>query len=389
MRFNYTEEQLAIQSMVEKFAQKELAPRAAEIDRTKEFPYDLYRKIGELGIIGMPHPQEVGGSGTDFLSYCLALEELGRADCTFGPTLTATTSVIKYILNFAKGAQRERWIEEYVKPIIRGEATGSVAVTEPNSSCFDMAATQTTALRKGDEYVINGNKMFSTCAGLENNKFAVVWAVTDLKERTKAYFIVPKGTKGYTVGRVLPKMGMRGSDTRELFFEDCRVPAENMLTPTVAGQSHLQSPNVAGIRGNHSRLTLASYAIGLHRHCLEESLSWAKQRVTYGMPLSERQLIQGWLAEMATDLEISRALRDRNALRYDQDEMTQADGSMVKLVCAENALKAANYATEIFGGMGFMEDVPVNRRYRDAKGLTLIQGGPTLHKWLIAKEMGC
>jgi alkylation response protein AidB-like acyl-CoA dehydrogenase len=384
MDFTYTEDQLAVRDMMERFTRKELAPIAADIDRTSEFPYEVYRKLGELGIIGMTLPVEAGGSGSDFLSFCLAVEELARADSLFGPTLTAQLSACRYILTFGSGEQKEKWIDEYVKPIARGLASGATASTEPNRSSFDTHGNQTTAVRDGDEYVINGNKTFCTSAGLENNKFVLVWAITDKETRKTDVLLVPKGTPGYRIGRKLPKMGMRGSDTRELFFEDCRVPAFNLMKVPSVGRS-----KEVGSLHYHSRLTSASNAIGLHRHCLEDSLSWAKDRISWGQPIAQRQLIQGWLAEMATELEISRMLRDKCAWLYDRGELTVKDASMLKYVVAENAAKAANYATEIHGGMGFMDDVPVARRFRDAKGLTVIQGGTTIHKWLIAQELGC
>lgn len=384
MDFTYSDEQIAVRDMMERFTKKELAPIAAEIDSTGEFPYEVYRKLGELGIVGMSLPVEAGGSGSDFLSFCLAVEELCRAESSFGPTLTAQLSACRYILNFAKGEQREKWIEQYVKPIARGEATGATAATEPNRSSFDTNGIQTTAVLDGDEYVINGSKTFCTSAGLENNLFVLVWAITDKKTNKVDVLLVPKGTKGYTIGRKLPKMGMRGSDTRELFFDNCRVPAFNLMVVENVGRS-----KEVGSLHYHSRLTSASNAIGLHRHCLDESLSWAKDRISWGAPISSRQIIQSWLAEMATDLEISRLLRDKCAWLYDRGELTVKDVSMLKYVVAENASKAANYATEIFGGSGFMDDVPVARRFRDAKGLTVIQGGTSIHKWLIAQEIGC
>lgn len=384
MDFTYSEEQQALRDMMQRFTQKELAPRAAEIDATGEFPYDLYRKLGDLGIVGMTLPPEAGGSGSDFLSFCLAMEELARAESSFGPILTAQLSACRYILTFAQGEQKEKWIEQYVKPIAQGLATGATASTEPNRSSFDTNGIQTTAVRDGDEYVINGSKTFCTAAGLDNNLFVLVWAITDREKRTTDVLLVPKGTEGYTIGRKLPKMGMRGSDTRELFFDNCRVPAENLMKVPSVGRS-----KEVGSLHYHSRLTSASNAIGLHRHCLEDSLAWAKERISWGQPISQRQIIQGWLAEMATELEISRLLRDKCAWLYDRGELTVKDASMLKYVVAENAAKAANYATEIHGGMGFIDDVPVARRFRDAKGFTVIQGGTPIHKWLIAQELGC
>jgi len=243
---------------------------------------------------------------------------------------------------------------------------------------------QTTAVRDGDEWVINGSKMYSTAAGLKNTLFVIVWAIVDKQTRASKMFLVPSGTRGMVLGKKLEKLGLRGAETREIFFEDCRVPLHNILDNEKSSEI---SP--VGDTQFHSRLFHSSNAIGLQRFCLEEALRFAKERKTFGMPLSERQLIQGWLAEMATDIEISTLLRDRAAWRYDRGELGVAEAAMVKYVCAENAFKSANYATDIFGGMGFMEGVPVVRRLRDAKGITIILGGVTLFKWIIAKELGC
>lgn len=383
MNFEYTEEQRAVRDMMRAFTAKEIAPYADEFDRTQEFPYHTWKKLGELGVINMNLSEEAGGSGADILSQMLAVEEISYADSSFGPVLTAQQSASRHILHYAKEPQRSEWIEKYVKPIARGEAFGATALTEPNSSSSDVEAMKTTAVRDGNEWVINGSKMFSTAAGLKGCQFVLVWAVTDKQTRARKMFLVPHGTPGFVMGKKLSKLGMRGADTREMFFENCRVPLENILD---GGDSASINPVSANTQF-HSRLFLASNAIGIQRFCLDEAMNFAKERVTWGVPLSERQLIQGWLAEMATEIEISTLLRDRAAWKYDRGELGVAEAAMLKYVCAENAAKAANLATEIFGGMGFMEEVPVVRRFRDAKGLTIIQGGSTLFKWLIAKQL--
>lgn len=384
MEFNYTEDQVAIQEIARKFALIEILPGVEEVDRESKFRYDVYKKMGDLGIIGLSLPEEIGGSGADFLSFCLAAEEICYADSSWGPVLTAQLSPIKYILTYGNDAQKEAWIDQYVRPIVAGDATGATASSEPNRSSFDTNGIQTYAVREGDEFVINGSKTWCTSAGLDNNLFVLVWAITDKASRKIDVLLVPKGTPGYTIGRKLPKMGMRGSDTRELFFDNCRVPAFNLMEVKNIGLS-----KEVGTLHHHSRLTSASNAIGLQRFCLDQSLEWAKNRVSWDLPISQRQIIQGWLAEMDTEIQISRLLRDRCAWLYDRGEMTVKDASQLKYVVAENAAKAANLATEIHGGMGFMDDVPVGRRYRDAKGLTVIQGGTPVHKWIIAKELGC
>lgn len=384
MDFHYSEEQVALRDMMKVFAAREVSPLAEHVDKTQEFPYEVWSKLGELGIINMNFPEQAGGSGADMLSQCLAIEEIGYADSSYTPTFSAQQSSCRHILRYAREPKRSEWIETYVKPICRGEAWGATALTEPNSSSNDAGSMQTTAVRDGDEWVINGNKMYSTASGMKNTLFVIVWAIVDKQTRASKMFLVPAGTPGFVVGNKLPKLGLRGADTRELFFDDCRVPLDHILD----GENS-SDINPVGDTQFHSRLFLASNAIGLQRFCLDEALRFARERKTWGVPLSQRQLIQGWLAEMATDIEVSTLLRDRAAWRYDRGEMTVAEAAMVKYVCAENALKAANYASDIFGGLGFMEGVPVVRRLRDAKGLTIILGGITLFKWIIARELGC
>ncbi len=384
MEFQYSEEQRAVRDMMKSFAAREILPQAEHVDRSQEFPYENWKKLGELGVINMNLPQEAGGSGADMLTQCIAIEEVAYADSSYVPTFAAQQSSCRHILRYAREPQRSQWIEKFVKPICRGDAWGATALTEPNSSSSDAGSMLTTAVRQGDEWVINGNKMYSTAAGLKNTLFVIVWAIIDKETRASRMFLVPSHTPGMVLGRKLEKLGLRGAETREIFFEDCRVPLENILDNEKSAEI---SP--VGDTQFHSRLFHASNALGLQRFCLEEALRFAKDRKTWGVPLSERQLIQGWLAEMSTDIEISTLLRDRAAWRYDRGELGVAEAAMVKYVCAENALKSANYATDIFGGMGYLEGVPVVRRLRDAKGLTIILGGVTLFKWIIAKEMGC
>lgn len=385
MDFNYTEEQRALRDMIKTFTAKEILPHADYHDRTEEFPYKTWKKLADLGVVNMTLPEDVGGLGADMLSQCLVIEEIGYADSSYAPIFSAQLSSSRHLLRYARKAHRAEWIEKYVKPIAGGEAFGATGLTEPNSSSSDAASMKTAAILDGDEWVINGSKMYSTAAGLDGCNFVLVWAIVDKQTRARKMFMVPKGTPGFTVGNKLKKLGMRAADTRELFFESCRVPLDYILD---GGDSDGIDPVKADTQA-HSRLFLASNAIGLQRFCLDESIKFAKDRVTWGIPLSQRQLIQGWIAEMATEIEISTLMRDRAAWRYDNGGLGAAEAAMLKYTCAENAVKAANLATEIHGGMGFMEGVPVVRRYRDAKGLTIIQGGSTLFKWIIAQELGC
>ena len=375
----YTEAQLQIQAMVRDFARKEIAPGAEERDRTSQFDYGLYRRLGELGLPGMLLGEEYGGSDCDALSFCLAIEEISRVDMSLGMTLWVG---VQGAQSMARGSreQIDAWRDRYIVPTVRGEVVSAGAITEPDAGS-DTAALRTRAVLDGDAWVINGSKIFISNAGLENCAFAMVLCRTD---DGFGIIIVPKGTPGYGIGRPLRKMGLRSSDTRELSFEDCRVPAMNLLGGRGSGRQAI----VGG--GFHiTRLYLASQALGLASECLDVALAHAKQRVAFKRPIARFQYVQGMLVDMALEVEMGRLLRDKACRMHDARMPYAKEAAMAKLFCTEMAKRAADSAVQVFGGLGYMDETPVSRYYRDIRASTIAEGTSEVQKHIIAREMGC
>lgn len=376
--YGYTSAHLAIQRTVRDFARKEVAPGAAERDRESRFDYGLYRRLGDLGLPGMPFPQEFGGSGADTIAFCLALEELSRVDMSLALTLWVG---IQGALSMTRGSEEQvaAWRESYIEPTVRGEIVAAGAITEPDAGS-DTAAIRTRAVLEDGQWVINGSKIFISNAGLDNCAFAMVLCRTD---EGFAIIIVPTGTPGYNIGPPLRKMGLRSSDTRELSFEDCRVPAVNLLGGRGSGRQAI----VAG--GFHiTRLYLASNAIGLASECLDLALAHAKSRVAFKRPIIRFQYVQGMLVDMALETELGRLLRDKAARMHDAGQHFAKEAAMAKLFCTEAAKRAADNAVQIFGGLGYMDETPVSRYYRDIRAATIAEGTSEVQKYIIAREMG-
>ncbi len=375
----YTEAQLHIQRTVRDFARKEVAPGAEERDRESRFDYDLYRKLGDLGLPGMVFREEFGGSDADSLSFCLALEELSHVDMSL--TLTMWVGV-QGAQSMARGSDEQvaAWREPYILPTVRGEIVSAGAITEPDAGS-DTAAIKTRAVLDGGEWVINGSKIFISNAGLDNCAFVMVLCRTD---EGFGLIIVPRGTPGFRLSAPLRKMGLRSSDTRELSFEDCRVPEMNLLGERGSGRQAV----VAG--GFHiTRLYLASQAVGLAAECLDLSLAHAKSRVAFKHPIARFQYVQGMLVDMALGIEAGRLLRDKAARMHDGRLPYAKEAAMAKLFCTEMAKRAADAAVQIFGGMGYMDETPVSRYYRDIRATTIAEGTSEIQKHIIAREMGC
>jgi len=375
----HTEAQEAIRRTVREFARNEVQPGAHERDATGHFDYDLYRRLCELGLAGMPFREEFGGAAADSLSFCLALEEVSRVDMSLGLTLWVG---IQGALSMTHGSEEQisAWRDSYVAPTIRGEAVSAGAITEPDAGS-DTAAIKTRAALDGHEWVVNGNKIFISNAGLDNCAFAMVLCRTD---EGFGIVIVPKGTPGFTTGPPLKKMGLRSSDTRELSFADCRVPELNLLGDRGSGRQAI----VAG--GFHiTRLYLASQAVGLAAECLDQALAHAKSRVAFKRPVVRFQYIQGMLVDMALEIEAGRLLRDNACALHDASRPHAKEAAMAKLFCTEMAKRAADHAVQIFGGMGYMDETPVSRYYRDIRATTIAEGTSEVQKYIIAREMGC
>jgi short-chain 2-methylacyl-CoA dehydrogenase len=376
----YSEEQEAIRRTVRDFSRKEVAPGAEERDAASSFDYALYQRLaGDLGLAGMPFRGEFGGSDADALSFCLALEEVSRVDMSLALTLWVG---VQGALSMTHGTdeQVEAWREKYIAPTVRGEIVAAGGITEPDAGS-DTAALKTRAEADGSTWVINGSKIFISNAGLDNCAFAMVLCRTSMGF---AIVIVPTGTPGYTMSRPLRKMGLRSSDTRQLFFDDCRVPALNVLGGTESGRQAI-------VTGGFyiTRLYLASQAIGVAAECLDLSLAHAKSRVAFKRPIARFQYVQGMLVDMAVDIEAGRLLRDKACMMYEAGMAYAKEAAMTKLFCTETAKRAADSAVQIFGGLGYMDETPVSRYYRDIRGATIAEGTSEIQKYIIASEMGC
>lgn len=383
MDFHYSESQEATRKLVRDFATRELAPDAAQRDSTGQFDYELYRRIGELGISGILFPEEFGGTNADFLSWCLALEEIGRVDMSLAVTLFVAVSTAHQVVEMGTVEQRQAWRDSFIRPVAEARATASGAITEPGAGS-DTAAIQTTAVLQDGQWVINGTKAFITNAGLENNLGTVVMALTDRATKEFSSILVPPGTPGYSMMPAYHKLGWRSSDTRELVFEDCRVPAMNLIGQRGVGRRYTVDKLFA-----EARINISSAALGLHTACLEESLNYARERVAFHHPISQFQFVQGMLVDMALEAELSRLLRDKAARAVDEGSVNRGLSSMAKYFCCESAHRAADWAIQVHGGTGFMDECAVSRYYRDIRACTIADGTTEIQKWIIARELGC
>jgi butyryl-CoA dehydrogenase len=385
MDFEYTEAQKQIRTMVRDFAVNEVAPGAEERDRTGEFDYSLWKKMGNLGIIGIKLPLEVGGSGDSLLSLCLAVEEISRVDMSLGVTLLVAEGAAHAILDHSLTTNHS-WIDNYIRPIIAGDAFGCTAITEAEAGS-DTAAIQTHAKPDGNSWVINGSKVFITNAGLKNCLFVSPVLLTDPATKEFSLILVPTGTPGYSIMPKYRKMGWRSSDTRELHFDDCRVPQANLVGERGAGRKKVIREGFS-----HVRTISASSALGLHQACIDESLKYAKERVLFGKPIGKKQFIQQMVCEMVLEAEMGRLLRDNAAKMAELFELGSSQlmywSSLAKWFCCDAANRAAYSAVQIYGGLGVMDECPVSRYYRDIRTWTIGDGSAEIQKTIIAREIG-
>jgi len=382
MDFNLSAEQKAMQKMCREFAENEIAPRAQEMDRTGEFPYDIIKKMGDLGLMGLPIPKQYGGAGADYLTYAIAIEEISRADASVGITMSAHISLpCNALLYFGSDEQKQKWLI----PLAQGEMLGAFGLTEPSAGS-DAGATQTTVELKDDQWVINGSKCFITNAGTDISGLVIITAITGRREDGKpeiSNFIVPRGTKGYSQGPKYDKMGWRASDTRELIFSDCKIPKENLLGELGGGfKQFLQVLDAA-------RISMAALSVGVAQACLDASLKYAKERVQFGRPISKFQAISFKLADMATKIELARLVYYKAAWLRDNKKPYAKEAAMAKLYASEISVQCANEAVQIHGGYGFMDDFDVSRYYRDVKVNTIGEGTSEVQRIVIARQLGC
>ncbi|GAC1633036.1 MAG: acyl-CoA dehydrogenase family protein [Ktedonobacteraceae bacterium] len=380
MDFTLNEEQLAIRNTCREFAEQEAKPIAEEIDATGAFPYALVRQMGELGLLGLPFPEEFGGAGADFLSYCIAIEEISRGDVSVGITMEAHTSLGATPFHlFGNQQQKERWLTS----LARGEQLWAFGLTEPEAGS-DSGGTQTRAILQDGQWHINGSKAFITNAGTDMTGGVTITAVTGTtpsgrKEITN--LIVPKNTPGYSIGKAYKKMGWKASDTRPLAFEDCIVPAENILGQPGEGFKQFMQILDAG------RVAIAALSVGLAQACLDEALSYARQRKQFGQPIGKFQAIQFKLADMDMEIELARLMYYKAAWLQMQGRPYTREAAMAKLFASEMAKRAADQAVQIHGGYGFMDEYPVSRYWRSVKINEIGEGTSEVQRMLIAKQL--
>jgi butyryl-CoA dehydrogenase len=387
VNFDLTPEQQAIRDTCRDFAREVVAPAAEELDREHKFGYDVVRQMGELGLFGLPFPEEYGGAGGDFLSLCVAIEEISRADTGVGITLEAAVCLGASPINdFGTAEQKEKWLPD----LLAGRRLWSFGLTEPEAGS-DAGATKTRAEARDGKWVINGAKQFITNCGTDISAGVTVTAVTGKANGGGveiSAIMIPTGTPGYHVLPSYRKLGWHSSDTHPLSFEDCAVPRENLLGAQGGGYRQFLHTLMGG------RIAIAALSVGLAQACLDASLTYAKERKTFGVAISKHQAIQFKLADMAMETELARTMVYRAAAAYMQagketPDETRMLAAMCKLYASETSKRAADQAVQIHGGYGFMEDYPVARYWRDVKVNEIGEGTSEVQRMLIARLLGC
>ncbi len=381
MDFDLSDEQRLLRETVRDFARSEVAPLAGQLDRDHAFPYELVAKMGELGLMGIPIPEEFGGGGAGTLAYAIAVEELARVDSSVAITMAANTSLgTMPIYMFGNDEQKREWVPQ----LTDGSRLAAFGLTEPEAGS-DAGNARTTATLDGDEWVINGSKQFITNSGTEISACVSITAVTGNEGGHKeiSNFIVANGTPGYEVGEPYRKMGWNASDTRPLSFDDCRVPAENLLGPRGMGFKQFLQILDGG------RISVSAMGIGLAQGALDEAVSYAKERQAFGKAIAKFQAIQAKLADMSAAIESARLLTYKAALEKERGENFGQTAAQAKLLTGRLAVRCAEEAVQIHGGYGYIEEYPVCRFYRDAKILTIGEGTDEVQQMVIARGLGC
>jgi butyryl-CoA dehydrogenase len=372
-----TDEQELAQRTARDFAREKVLPLAHEIDEKERVPPELIAEMASLGFLGIYVPDSYGGAGLDALSYALVCEEINRACASTGVVMSTHVSLmVDPLLHWGNDAQKDR----FLRPLATGEKLGCFALSEPASGS-DAAAMRTSARRDGDAWVLNGTKNFITNGATAD--LALVFAQTDADARKRgiAAFIVEKGTAGFSVGKLEHKLGIRGSDTAQLLFQDCRVPAANLLGEAGGGFK------IALATLDGGRISIAAQAVGIARACLEDSLAYAKEREAFGKKIVEFQAIQWKLADMATEIDAARLLVWRAATLKDRGEDNILAAAQAKLFASDVAVRAARECVQIFGGYGYLTDFPAERHYRDAKITEIYEGTSEIMNLVIAEEI--
>ena len=377
MSFQLTEDQLMIQTMVREFSRNVVSPTAMKRDQTKEFPAENLKQMGELGLMGMIIPPEYNGAGTDTVAYVLTLSEIAYSCASTAVVMSVQNSIVcESIYRFGTDDQKER----FLKPLAAGEIIGAFALTEPNAGS-DPVSQKTRAVRDGDFYILNGTKRFITSG--KNAGVVIVTAVTDKSKRHKgiSVFLVKKETPGLIIGNLENKMGLRASDTTDLIFEDCRVPAENMLGKE--GEGFMIS--MTGLDGG--RIGIAAQSVGVAQAALDAAVQYSKEREQFGRPISKFQGLRWMLADMATEIEAARQLMFSAAAMKDRGEKYTAQASMAKLFASEMVNRVTAKALQIHGGYGYIKEYPVERFFRDARVFTIYEGTSEIQRIVISNHI--
>lgn len=374
MNFTLTKEQELVRQMVRDFAVNEVKPIAAEIDVTERFPMENVKKMGELGMMGIPFPTEFGGAGGDVLSYILAVEELSKVCATTGVILSAHTSLCASLIN-ENGTPEQK--EKYLRDLCTGNKIGAFGLTEPGAGT-DAAGQQTTAVLDGDNYILNGSKIFITNGGVADT--FIVFAMTDKSKGTKGIsaFIVEKGFPGFSIGKKEDKLGIRASSTTELIFENCVVPKENLIGREGKGFGIAMKTLDGG------RIGIAAQALGIAEGALDEAIKYMKERKQFGRPIAAFQGLQWMVAEMSTKIEAARFLVYKAAWLKENKQPYSIDAARAKLYAAEVAMDVTTKAVQLFGGYGYTKEYPVERMMRDAKITEIYEGTSEVQKMVIA-----
>ena len=376
MDFDLTEEQRIIQKTIRDFATKELAPIADELDEKEEFPHQIFKRISELGLLGMLLPQEYGGSDAGELALALAIEEIAKA-CASTADIVDSAAVIGTVPIFHYGTEEQK--QRFLPSLATGEKISSYAVTEPDAGS-DIGAIRTKAVKDGDTYILNGQKTFITCGNVCD--MAVVFAmIPELAPRGMTAFVVEYGTKGFSKGEKFKKLGMHAATNCEFFFEDCRIPAANRLGEEGKGM------RIALATLDHGRIGIAAQAVGIAQAVLEKCTDYAKTRIQFGSPIAKNQAISFKLADMATEIQAARFLYYHAACLADNGKPFATNAAMAKLYASELAMRASTIGIQIFGGYGYMMEYPMQRYFRDAKLTELYEGTSEVQRMVISRAV--
>jgi alkylation response protein AidB-like acyl-CoA dehydrogenase len=375
--FQLSDEQLHLKKMVRDFAQSEIAPNVMKWDEPGTFPLETVKELGKLGLLGIIFPTDYSGAGMGYIEYVIAIEELSRVDGSVGIIVAAHTSLCSNHIFVAGNEEQKR---KYIPKLATGEFIGAWGLTEPGSGS-DAGGARCTAVRRGNKWVMNGTKTFITNARYAD--VVVVIAVTDRKANTHGLsaFVVDKGTKGFCIGKKEDKLGLRASDTSELIFEDCELPAESLLGHE--GEGFIDAMKVL----DGGRISIAALGLGMAQGAYDAALSYSKERKQFGKPISEFQAIAFKLADLATEIDAARLLTMRAATMKDAGMKTTLESSMAKLYTSEVAVRAANEGVQIHGGYGFIKDYPAEKFYRDVKLCTIGEGTSEIQRLVIARQL--